>query len=179
MANLRLYYGFMYGHPGKKLLFMGGEFGQWDEWKSDQSLDWHLARFREHNRLQHYVRDINRLYVQEPALHQVDFDHHGFEWIDLHDTENCIVSFIRRASDWHDYIVVVCNFTPVPRWSYRVGVPEHRHYREILNSESNLYGGSNLGNSGGRHSEPIPWHGKPYSIEIVIPPLGVLYFKPA
>jgi 1,4-alpha-glucan branching enzyme len=179
MANLRLYYGFMYGHPGKKLLFMGGEFGQWDEWNFDQSLDWHLARFREHIHLQHYVRHINRLYVQEPALHQVDFDHHGFEWIDMHDTENSVISFIRRARDWHDYIVVVCNFTPVPRWSYRVGVPEHRYYREILNSESNLYGGSNLGNGGGLHSEPIPWHGKPCSIEIVIPPLGVLYFKPS
>ena len=179
MANLRLYYGFMYGHPGKKLLFMGGEFGQWDEWRYDQSLDWHLSGFMEHKRLQNYVRDLNGLYVREPALHQVDFDHHGFEWIDLHDTENSIVSFIRLARDRHDYIVVVCNFTPVARWSYRVGVPEHRYYREIFNSESGLYGGSNLGNGGGVRSEPIPWHGKPCSIEIVIPPLGAVFFKPA
>jgi 1,4-alpha-glucan branching enzyme len=179
MANLRLYYGFMYGHPGKKLLFMGGEFGQWNEWNFDRSLDWHLAGFREHKRLQNYVGDLNRLYRNEPALHQVDFDAGGFEWIDFHDTDNSILSFIRRARNGGDHIVVACNFTPVPRWSYRVGVPEHCYYREVLNSESNLYGGSNLGNGGGVHSQPIPWHGQPNSIEILIPPLGVVFFKPA
>ncbi len=179
LANLRLYYGFMFGHPGKKLLFMGGEFGQWDEWNYDQSLDWHLAGFREHRRLQHYVRDLNRIYTQERALHQVDFDARGFQWVDFHDADNSIVSFIRRAWDGADHVVVVCNFTPVPRWSYRIGVPEQAYYREILNSESSLYGGSNLGNGGGLHSEPIPWHGQPCSMEILIPPLGVVYFKPS
>ncbi|MDX1763470.1 MAG: 1,4-alpha-glucan branching protein GlgB [bacterium] len=178
LANLRVYYGFMYAHPGKKLLFMGGEFGQWNEWNQDQSLDWHLTGFREHKRLQQFVQDLNRVYVREPALHQIDFEHHGFEWIDFHDADNSIVAFIRHGRDWHDHMVVVCNFTPVPRWSYRVGVPEHAYYREILNSESSFYGGSDLGNGGGVHSERTPWHGKPCSMEIVLPPLGVVYFKP-
>jgi len=178
-ANLRLFYGYMYGHPGKKLLFMGGEFGQWDEWKSDYSLDWHLVDYRQHNRLQKYVQDLNRIYSSEPSLFEIDFDYKGFEWIDFRDTDSSSISFIRRAKKQDNHIVVVCNFTPVPRFGYRIGVPEKCFYREILNSDSREYWGSDLGNSGGVHSEDMPWHGKPYSINIVLPPLAVLYFKPA
>lgn len=177
-ANLRLFYGYMYSHPGKKLLFMGGEIGQWDEWKFDQSLDWHLTQYRQHNRLQKYVRDLNRLYASEPALYEVDFHNEGFDWIDFHDAENSIVSFIRYSKKRDDYIVVVCNFTPVPRFAYRVGVPEKCYYREILNSDSQQYWGSNLGNAGGVHAEETPWNGKPCSMNIILPPLSVLYFKP-
>jgi len=178
-ANLRLFYGYMYGHPGKKLLFMGGEIGQWDEWKFDQSLDWHLTQYRQHNRLQKYVRDLNRLYCSEPALYEVDFHNQGFDWIDFHDAENSVVSFIRYSKKRDDYIVVVCNFTPVPRFAYRIGVPDKCYYREILNSDSREYWGSNLGNSGGVHAEETPWNGKPCSMNIILPPLSILYFKPA
>ncbi|GAB4483729.1 MAG: 1,4-alpha-glucan branching enzyme [Thermodesulfovibrionales bacterium] len=177
-ANLRLFYGYMFGHPGKKLLFMGGEIGQWDEWNFDRSIDWHLTRFSHHGRLQKYVQDLNRTYCAEPALHQVDFEHEGFEWIDFRDAENSIVSFVRFARDRRDFIVVVCNFTPVPRFVYRIGVPENCFYREILNSDSREYHGSNVGNAGGVHAETIPWHGRPYSIPVVVPPLAALYFKP-
>ncbi|MEW6108766.1 MAG: 1,4-alpha-glucan branching protein GlgB [Nitrospirota bacterium] len=178
-ANLRLFYGYMFGHPGKKLLFMGGEFGQWDEWKSDHSLDWHLVQFRPHNRMQKYVQDLNRIYSSEPALYEVDFDHHGFEWIDFHDADNSIVSFIRHSRKHRDHIVIVCNFTPVPRFRYRIGVPEKCYYREILNSDSRDYWGSNLGNSGGVNSDDMPWHGQPCSMEVILPPLSVIYFKPS
>ncbi|MDH4232426.1 MAG: 1,4-alpha-glucan branching protein GlgB, partial [Nitrospirota bacterium] len=178
-ANLRLFYGYMFGHPGKKLLFMGGEFGQWIEWNHEQSLDWHLAQYRPHNRLQKYVRDLNRLYTSDPVFFEVDFDYHGFEWVDFHDADNSIISFIRYSQEKKDHLVVVCNFTPVPRFAYRVGVPEKCYYREILNSDSREYWGSNLGNAGGVHADYIPWHGKPFSMNIVIPPLAVLYFKPS
>ena len=177
-ANLRLFYGFMYGHPGKKLLFMGGEFGQWDEWKFDGSLDWQLLDREEHRGLQKYVCDLNALYVSEPALHEVDFEPAGFEWIDFRDTVNSVVSFMRRAEDRDDYVVVVCNFTPIPRKGYRIGVPEKCFYREILNSDSQVYWGSNVGNMGGVVSDPVPWHGKACSMKIVIPPLAVVIFKP-
>ena len=177
-ASLRLLYGFMYGHPGKKLLFMGDEFGQWDEWKFDGSLDWQLLDREEHRGLQKYVRDLNALYVSEPALHEVDFAPAGFEWIDFRDTENSVVSFIRRAEDRDDYVVVVCNFTPVPRKGYRIGVPEKCFYREILNSDSQVYWGSNVGNMGGVVSDPVPWHGKACSMKIVMPPLAIAIFKP-
>jgi 1,4-alpha-glucan branching enzyme len=178
-ANLRLFYGYMYGQPGKKLLFMGGEIGQWDEWNFEQSVDWHLTRQRQHNRLQKYVRDLNRIYSSEPALHEVDFDYEGFDWIDFRDSEESIISFIRYARNKDDYLVVVCNFTPVPRFAYRIGVPEGCYFREILNSDSREYWGSNIGNAGGVQGEETPWHGKPCSINIMVPPLAVLYFKPA
>jgi 1,4-alpha-glucan branching enzyme len=177
-ANLRLFYGFMYGHPGKKLLFMGGDIGQWNEWNFEQSLDWHLTQYRQHNRLQKFVRDLNLLYSSEPALYEVDFDYSGFEWIDFRDAENSVLSFIRYSRRRDDYMVIVCNFTPVPRWGYRIGVPENCFYREILNSDSREYWGSDLGNAGGVQGENVPWHGKAHSINVVIPPLSVLYFKP-
>jgi 1,4-alpha-glucan branching enzyme len=178
-ANLRLFYGYMYGHPGKKLLFMGGEFGQWDEWNADKSIDWHLVNYRQHNRLQKYMQELNRMYASEPALFEVDYNWHGFEWIDFHDADNCIVSFLRRSKEPADHIVIVCNFTPVPRMDYRIGVPEHCYYREIMNSDSRDYGGSNLGNEGGVHSQAIPWHGQPCSMSVTLPPLAAVYFKPA
>ncbi|OGW29159.1 MAG: 1,4-alpha-glucan branching enzyme [Nitrospirae bacterium GWC2_42_7] len=177
-ANLRLFYGFMYGYPGKKLFFMGSEIGQWDEWKSDHSLDWHLLQNRQHNRMQKYVQDINIIYSSEPALYEVDFDYRGFEWIDFRDTDNSIVSYLRRGKKQDEHIVVVCNFTPQPMFRYRIGVPSKCYYKEILNSDSREYAGSNLGNAGGVNADEIPWNGKPYSIEIIIPPLAVLYFKP-
>ncbi len=177
-ANLRLYYGYMYAHPGKKLFFMGGEIGQWDEWKFYQGLDWNLLEYEQHRKLKKYTEQLNRIYCSEPSFHEVDFDHRGFEWIDFRDTDNSIISFIRRSRKTEDYTVVVCNFTPVPRYDYRIGVPEECFYREILNSDSADYWGGNVGNSGGVNSEPVPWHGKPCSIKIVLPPLAVLYFKP-
>jgi 1,4-alpha-glucan branching enzyme len=157
---------------------MGGEFGQWDEWNHDTSLDWHLIRFTPHRSLQKFVMDINHLYRSEPSLYEVDFDYHGFEWIDFRDTDNSIISFIRKAKDTRDFLVVVFNFTPVPRSGYRIGVPEHCFYREMLNSDSRLYGGSDMGNSGGLHSDEIPWHGRPCSILVTLPPLSMVVFKP-
>ncbi|MDA8082026.1 MAG: 1,4-alpha-glucan branching protein GlgB [Nitrospiraceae bacterium] len=177
-ANLRAFYGYMFSHPGKKLLFMGGEMGQWSEWQFDHSLDWNLLETPEHSNLQKYVRDLNRLSAGERPLHEVDFQHQGFEWIDFHDTDRSIISYIRYAKDRHDYIVVVCNFTPVPHSGYRIGVPEKCYYQEILNSDSALYGGSDLGNAGGVQAEQVQRHGRPCSISIVVPPLAVLYFKP-
>jgi 1,4-alpha-glucan branching enzyme len=177
-ANLRLFYGFMYAHPGKKLLFMGSEFGQWDEWKFEQALDWQLLEKEQHRMLQKYVRDLNSVYVTEASLHEVDFEAKGFEWIDFRDADSSIITFIRRAKRPSDYIVVVCNFTPIPREGYRIGVPDKCFYKEILNGDSQQYWGSNMGNLGGVHSEEVPWHGKPCSVKITIPPLAVLYFKP-
>jgi 1,4-alpha-glucan branching enzyme len=178
-ANLRLFYGYMFGHPGKKLLFMGGEIGQWDEWKEDHSLDWHLLEENCHRKLQLYVRDLNRIYASNPALYQVDFDYRGFEWIDFHDTDSSVISYLRYDKTRADHLVIVCNFTPVPRSGYRIGVPDRCFYREILNSDSREYWGSDLGNAGGVYSEDLPWHGKRCSIMITVPPLAVLYFRPA
>jgi 1,4-alpha-glucan branching enzyme len=179
-ANLRCFYAFMYGHPGKKLLFMGGEFGQTREWNHDRSLDWHLLEMGPYHRgLQRLVKDLNRLYRSEPALHEVDFDHAGFEWIDANDSEQSIVSFLRRGKDPGDFILIVCNFTPVPRHSYRVGAPVGGHYREILNTDSSAYGGSNAGNSGGVRAEPLPWQGQPCSLALNLPPLAAIFLKPA
>ncbi|MBI2950786.1 1,4-alpha-glucan branching protein GlgB [bacterium] len=176
-ANLRLLYGFMYGHPGKKHLFMGGEFGQWDEWDHRKSLDWHLLQSDPHRRLQAYVRDLNRLYRSEPALYEVDFHHRGFEWIDFRDTDQGVVSFLRRAKDGRDFVVFVCNFTPVPRLDYRVGVPAPGFYRELINSDAEVYGGGNVGNWGEVQAEAIPWHGRDYSVRLAVPPLAVLILK--
>ncbi len=177
-ANLRLLYGFMYSHPGKKLLFMGGEFGQWNEWYHEKSIDWHLLRLTPHRSLQKFVMVLNHIYQSEPALYEVDFNYQGFEWIDLCDTENSIISFIRKAKDPKNFLVIVCNFTPVPRTGYRIGVPENCFYKEILNSDSQIYWGSNMGNTGGINADKISCHGKPYSINITLPPLSVLIFKP-
>jgi 1,4-alpha-glucan branching enzyme len=177
-ANLRAQYGYMYAHPGKKLLFMGGEIGQWNEWNYEWQLDWMLLDYNSHREMQEYVKALNRLYVTQPALHQVDFSWEGFQWIDFHDVDNSIVSFVRRARDPDDFVVVAANFTPVPREGYRVGIPAPGFYRELLNSDSINYGGSNMGNAGGIPSEPTPWQGQPHSILLTVPPLAVVFFKP-
>jgi 1,4-alpha-glucan branching enzyme len=177
-ANLRLYYGFMFTHPGKKLLFMGCDLGQWREWSEARSLDWDLLQWEPHQKLQRFVADLNRLYRSEPALYERDFSPRGFEWIDLHDWENSILSYVRRAADPNDYLVIVCNFTPVPRYGYRIGVPEHCPYAELLNSDAAQYWGSNMGNKGGFCSDPIPWQGRPCSLNLTLPPLSVTIFKP-
>jgi 1,4-alpha-glucan branching enzyme len=177
-ANLRLLFGFMFGHPGKKLLFMGCDFGQWDEWNVDKSLDWHLLEHEPHQGLQRFVKDLNRLYKSERSLSEVDFDYTGFEWIDFHDVEGSVIAFLRKAKDPRDFLVFVCNFTPVPRQKYRLGMPEPGFYREILNSDSAFYWGSDMGNAGGVIAEAIPFQLRPYSITITLPPLSVSIFKP-
>jgi 1,4-alpha-glucan branching enzyme len=176
-ANLRTLYGYMYGHPGKKLLFMGDEFGQWREWNHDRSLDWHLLQDPAHASLRRFVRDLNVLHAAEPALHECDFTPDGFSWIDCNDNENSVVSMIRFAQDRRDFVVTIFNFTPVPRHDYRIGVPESGGYTEILNSDSELYGGSNVGNLGGLGSEPVASHGFGQSLRLTVPPLGCLYLK--
>ncbi len=176
-ANLRALYGYMYGHPGKNMLFMGGEFGQWWEWNHDDSLQWHLCQHESHAGLQRYVHDLNWLYRNEPALYEVDYDWTGFQWIDINDTENSVISFLRKARDPNNQVVCVCNFTPVPRHGYRIGVPSLGYYRELLNSDAETYGGSNMGNGGGVMAEPLSAHGLPNSIVLTLPPLAVLYFK--
>ena len=177
-ANLRALLAFMFGHPGKKLLFMGTEIGQWDEWKENHSLDWHLLQYEPHQKLQRFLADLNRMYRNEPALYEVDFDYSGFEWIDFMDSDNSIITFMRRSSHYEDVLVFVCNFTPVYRENYRVGVPFHCEYRELLNSDSEMYWGSNKGNYGGLWSDELAWHNQPYSLELKIPPLSTMIFKP-
>jgi 1,4-alpha-glucan branching enzyme len=176
-ATLRTLYGFMFAHPGKKLLFMGSEFGQWREWNHDASLDWHLLDDPMHAALRRYVQTLNWHYNVEASLHQQDFDPAGFRWIDSNDNENSVFSTIRYARDRRDFLVGVFNFTPVPREQYRIGVPEPGYYREILNSDSAIFGGSNAGNGGGIATEPVPSHGFDQSLRLLVPPLGCLYLK--
>jgi 1,4-alpha-glucan branching enzyme len=176
-ATLRTLYGFMWGHPGKKLLFMGGEFGQWREWNHDGSLDWHLLDEPEHAGLRRFVQALNWHYRAEPALYECDFSPAGFRWIDCTDNENSVVSFVRRARDSKDAVLMVFNFTPVPRLDYRIGVRDSGFYAELLNSDSDCYGGSDAGNSGGVESEPVPAHGFEHSIRLLVPPLGCLLLK--
>jgi 1,4-alpha-glucan branching enzyme len=176
-ANLRLLYGYMYTQPGKKLLFMGGEFGQWSEWNHDASLDWHLLDELPHSMLLRWVRDLNTLYRGEPALHQLDTSPAGFGWIDCNDAEQSVLVYLRRARSSSDVIIVACNFTPLPRRNYRIGVPAPGRWEEILNSDAPLYGGSGQGNLGGVVSVPVPWHGRVQSINVTLPPLGVVVFR--
>ena len=177
-ANLRLLYGYMWAHPGKKLLFMGGDIGQWREWQHDHSLDWHLLQWDSHKGLQKYVSDLNRLYRREPALHQVDFEYQGFEWIDCHNNRDSVLAFVRRAKDPSDFLIVCCNFTPVPRVGYKLGVPERCWYDEICNSDSMYYTGSNVGNGAGLEAKDEPHHERPFSIELTLPPLSTIVLKP-
>lgn len=176
-ANLRLLYGYMYSQPGKKLLFMGGEFGQLSEWYHEASLDWHLLNYPIHKQLQQWVRDLNHLYKSHPALYELDNSPQGFEWIDTHDWEQSIITYLRKSKNDGEIILVACNFTPVPRLKYRVGVPRSGYWKEMLNSDSELYGGSNIGNYNGVHSESLAALGREHSISINLPPLAVLYFK--
>jgi 1,4-alpha-glucan branching enzyme len=177
-ANLRLLYGYMWTHPGKKLLFMGGEFGQWNEWNCNESLQWHLLQWNSHEGVQRYLGDLNALYRREPALHQVDFEWFGFEWIDCHNWQDSVLVYIRKAKDPQDYVIVCCNFTPVPRIGYKIGVPEACWFEEISNSDSTFYGGSDLGNGGGIQALPQESHGRPASMQVTLPPLGLVVFKP-
>jgi 1,4-alpha-glucan branching enzyme len=176
-ASLRLLYGYMWAHPGKKLLFMGGEFGQRREWTHDDALEWWVLQYPEHAGLQRWVGDLNRAYRQETALHQIDFDQAGFEWIDCHDADASVIAFVRRGRDGSAPLLVVCNFTPVPRPNYRVGVPRSGYWRELLNSDAAGYGGSGSGNLGGVASTPTPAHGRADSIVLTLPPLATLYLR--
>jgi 1,4-alpha-glucan branching enzyme len=176
-ATLRALLGYMYGHPGKKLLFMGAEIGQWREWNVESSLDWDVLDHREHAGLKRWVQDLNHTYQRERSLHELDFEPGGFSWIDCNDNENSVVSSIRRARDPQDFTVIAVNFTPIPRPSYRIGVPEGGWYRELLNSDGEMYGGSNVGNGGGVMAEDIPDHGFNHSLSLTIPPLGFVLFK--
>jgi len=176
-ANLRLLFGYMYTQPGKKLLFMGSEFGQWDEWYHEKGLDWHLLESQPHAGLLHWVEDLNRLYRQQPALHRLDFAPSGFDWIDCNDSEQSTLSLLRKGPDPTEKVVVALNFTPVPRHNYRVGAPDAGVWREALNSDATEYGGSGQGNMGGVEAVPYPFHGMPYSLNITLPPLGVVFFK--
>ena len=177
-ANLRAYLGFMFGHPGKKLLFMGCEFAQEREWNHEQSLDWHLLSDRAHAGIHRLVHDLNRLYRNTPALHQRDFDGSGFEWIDHEDAQNSVLTFIRRGADPGVTILVVCNFTPIVRHGYRVGVPAAGSYRERLNTDSEHYGGSNVGTTFGVvNSQEVRAHGRAQSLELTLPPLATLFFE--
>jgi 1,4-alpha-glucan branching enzyme len=177
LANLRLLFGYMYMQPGKKLLFMGGEFGQWNEWNHESSLDWHLLQYSPHAGLQRWVEDLNRLYRSEPALHEMDSHPAGFEWIDCNDAHTSVISALRRGRTTTDLLLVVCNFTPVPRLNYRVGAPRGGFWHEVRNSDARDYGGSGHGNLGGIEAAPIPCHGRPYSLTLTLPPLASVFFK--
>ncbi|HUI76059.1 MAG TPA: 1,4-alpha-glucan branching protein GlgB [Candidatus Acidoferrum sp.] len=178
-ANLRLLYAYHYAHPGKKLLFMGQEFAQRAEWSEAVSLEWHLLQYDLHRGIQHLVSDLNKLFAREPALHQVDFDWHGFEWIDCNDADSSVLSFVRRGKNPEDFLVAILNATPVVRKDYHVGVPGPGFYSEILNTDAGHYGGSNVGNSGGVHSFPVAAQGRPHSISLTLPPLAALFLKPS
>jgi 1,4-alpha-glucan branching enzyme len=175
-ANLRALYGFMFGCPGKKLLFMGSEFGQWSEWNREASLDWHLLGEEAHRGLQRWVRDLNTFYRGEPALYEGERAPNGFQWIDYSDAPRSVVSFLRWPSARDHAAAFVCNFTPVPRSNYRIGVPWGGRWSERMNSDAPLYGGSGQGNFGGVDAAPIPMHGHPFSINVTLPPLGILVF---
>jgi 1,4-alpha-glucan branching enzyme len=179
-ANLRALYGFMWGHPGKKLLFMGGEFGQWQEWNFAQSLDWHLLQppsDAHHARLRDYLGDLNQLYREESALSLLDYDAAGFSWIDVHDSDNSVVSFMRKSKKKHETLVFVCNFTPVPRYGYRLGVPYAGEYYEVINSDATRYGGSGIENKQPMPSAPIYWQNCPHSLLLTLPPLATVILK--
>jgi 1,4-alpha-glucan branching enzyme len=176
-ANLRLLLGYMYAHPGKKLLFMTDDFGQWSEWDAGRSLDWHLLTEEPHQKINRFVRDLNAFYRSHRALFEADFEPQGFEWVDFSDANASVISFLRLSRDREELLLFTCNMTPVPRPGYRIGVPRSGFYREVLNSNAAEYGGSGTGNFGGVHSENISWHGRPFSIRVDLPPLAVNAFR--
>ncbi|RPI60925.1 MAG: 1,4-alpha-glucan branching protein GlgB, partial [Lysobacterales bacterium] len=177
-ANLRVLYAYMWGHPGKKLLFMGGEFGQRREWQHDESLEWHVLKYPLHAGLKRWVSDLNRFYRETPALYQRDFSPDGFEWIDCNDAETSVITFLRKGVRPGDVVVVVCNFTPVLRENYRVGVPSGGKWRERLNSDARDYGGGGQGNLGEVEAAPLGWHGRSHSLYLRLPPLGAVFLTP-
>jgi 1,4-alpha-glucan branching enzyme len=173
-ANLRLFLSYMFCHPGKKLLFMGCDFAQRSEWNWAQSLDWHFLQYQPHHQINQLVRDLNLLYRENKALHELDFDSYGFEWIDFTDAASSVLSFMRRSRNPKEIMIVVCNMTPVPRWGYRVGVPFEGFYREVLNTDAWEYGGSGIGNYGGTFSQQLEWQNRPYSLRLNLPPLSTV-----
>jgi 1,4-alpha-glucan branching enzyme len=176
-ANMRLMLAYMFAQPAKKLLFMGGEFGQWAEWKHDESLEWHLLQYDSHRQLQRCVADLCLTYRNERALHELDCDPAGFEWIDGSDSEQSMLSFLRKSQGGDEIVATVFNFTPIPRYNYRVGVPHGGYWKEILNSDSKDYGGEDFGNLGGAEADDIPSHGRPHSLNLIVPPLGAVFLK--
>lgn len=176
-ANLRLLFGYMYGQPGKKLLFMGGEIAQWHEWDHETSIDWHLLEYPPHSGVQQWVRDLNNYYRSTPPLWECDFEHTGFEWIDSHDAENSTISFVRKGNRTGKMVLVICNFTPVPRLRHRVGVPRGGYWREVLNSDASAYGGSGMGNMGGVHADQTHAQARWNSVVVTLPPLSAVFFE--
>lgn len=177
VAGVRALLAYMYAHPGKKTLFMGMEFGQWSEWNVWADLEWHLLQYDRHKELKLFMTELNHLYQSEPSLYTQDFSDAGFQWIDCSDNRHSVISFIRRAKDSNEFIVTVCNFTPQPHSHYRVGVPEAGFYKELFNSDARKYGGSNMGNLGGKWTDDWWYHNQPYSVDLCLPPLGVLILK--
>jgi 1,4-alpha-glucan branching enzyme len=177
-ANLRALFGYMFAHPGKKMLFMGQEIGQWDEWNHDSSIDWHLLQWEPHRGMQKLVQDLNSLYRRETALFNDDFSANGFEWIDINDWESSIISFLRKGPNPNDTVVIVCNFTPVPRHNYNIGVPVGGYWKELMNTDAKEYWGSGMGNFGGVQAKDTSSHGRPYTLTLTLPPLSVVFFKP-
>lgn len=177
LANLRLLLGYMFAHPGKKLHFMGAEFAQWAEWSHKHSIEWHLLQYAPHQGIHQWVRDLNHFYRNERALFERDFSPDGFEFIDFSDYQKSIISFLRKSADNQSQVLAVCNFTPMVWKNYHIGVPQEGHWKEVLNSDATVYGGSNQGNGGGQEATNQPFHGKPFSLSLTIPPLGVLFFK--
>lgn len=176
-ANLRLMLGYMWTHPGKKLLFMGGEIGQWDEWDHEQSVHWHLLQYPEHEGIKRWTSDLNKYYRSQPALYERDFSHEGFQWVDCNDVESSVVSFLRKDAHGTAKVLVVLNFTPIPRNNYRVGVPYGGHWKEVLNSDARDYGGSGHGNLGGVDTRPVPIHGHDQSVSLTLPPLSIVVLE--
>ena len=176
-ANLRLFKAYTYAHPGKKLMFMGEEIGQWREWNCKQSLDWHLLEYEPHQKMKKFMGELNKVYKENKAFYEIDFSSEGFEWIDFRDSDNSIISFARKSKDSDEIVVCAFNFTPVVRKNYRIGVPKQGYYTEIFNTDAVDYWGSNVGNYGGVRSEELAWQGKSNSINITLPPLGGVFFK--
>jgi len=176
-ANLRLLLGYMYAQPGKKLLFMGAELGQWREWHHDESLDWHLLEYQRHTEIKKWVEDLNRLYRSEPAIYELDCEPAGFEWIDGSDVKHSVISFTRKGKSTGDIVLIVCNFTSMTHFNYKIGAPRGGSWMEVLNSDAKQYGGSGQGNLGGVKAATVPWHGRPYSLNITVPPLATVFFK--
>jgi 1,4-alpha-glucan branching enzyme len=177
-ANLRALYAYMWAHPGKKLLFMGGELGEWEEWNAEGSLHWNLLEYAEHEGVQALVRDLNRAYREIPALWQLDFDPAGFRWLEANDAANNALAFARIGEGDAPPLVCVLNLSPVPRHDYRVGMPVCCRWREVLNTDAAFYGGSGVGNLGGVEAEAVPWHEQPFSATLTLPPLGAVWLVP-
>jgi 1,4-alpha-glucan branching enzyme len=177
-ANLRLLFGHMFGHPGKKLIFAGGEFAQRDEWKAEASLDWHLTQWLPHSGMQRLIGDCNRLYRELPALHARDASSEGFEWIQYDDARNAVCAWVRWDARRASHAVVACNYSGVRLDGYRIGVPQAGTYRELLNTDSGVYGGGNEGNLGAVHTDPVTMHGRAHSLALTLPPLAAIILAP-